>query len=59
MVVSILWLVVVVGGFILGGGVCWWVCFGWRWVVVGLFWVVSRGGRFILGNGRWQVEGNF
>ena len=54
-----MWLVVVVGGFILGGGVCWWVCFGWRWVVVGLFWVVSRGGRFILGNGWWGVEGNF
>ena len=51
MVVGIFWLIVVDGEFILGGGGCWWVYFGWQWVVVGLFWVEVGGGWFILGGG--------
>ena len=41
MVVDIYWVMLV------GDGGCWWIYFGWRWVVAG-------GGGYILAGGWWR-----
>ena len=51
MLVSIFWVAVGDGRYILGSGGWCWVYVGWWWVVMGLFWVIMCGRGFILGEG--------
>ena len=52
--VVLFWVLMVGGGFNMGGcGWCW-VYFGWLWVVVCLFWLVVGGGGLILGSCGWR-----